>query len=83
MVKGYCQLDKIEVWFNDFLCSLSDKDREKVMKYLELRDNQVMEEFMVNNIDALYKQAAIDLMEEAKNRSIKLQNQKETIKYLS
>ena len=65
MVKGYCQLDKIEVWFNDFLCNLSDKDREKVMKYLELRDNQVMEEFMVNNIDALYKQVAIDLMEEA------------------
>lgn len=83
MVKGHCRLDKIEVWFNDFLSNLSDRDREKVIKYLELRDNQVMEEFMVNNIDALYKQVAIDLMEEAKNKSIKLQNQKETIKYLS
>lgn len=53
------------------------------MKYLELRDSQVMEEFMMNNIDALYKQVTIDLMEESKNKSIKLQNQKETIKYLS
>lgn len=76
-------MDKIEVWFNDFLSNLSDRDREKVIKYLELRDSQVMEEFMANNIDALYKQVAIDLMEEAKNKSIKLQNQKETIKYLS
>lgn len=53
------------------------------MKYLELRDSQVIEEFMMNNIDALYKQVATDLMEEAKSKSIKLQNQKETIKYLS
>lgn len=76
-------MDKIEIWFDDFLSNLSDRDREKVMKYLELRDSQVMEEFMMNNIDALYKQVATDLMEEAKSKSIKLQNQKETIKYLS
>ena len=83
MVKEYCQLDKIEIWFDDFLSNLSDRDREKVMKYLELRDSQVMEEFMMNNIDTLYKQVTIDLMEESKSKSIKLQNQKETIKYLS
>lgn len=76
-------MDDLELWFDDFLGNLSDKDREKVMKYLELRDSQVMEEFMMNNIDTLYKQVAIDLMEESKNKSIKLQNQKETIKYLS
>lgn len=76
-------MDDLDLWFDIFLSNFSVKDREKIMKYLELRDSQVIEEFMMNNIDALYKQVATDLMEEAKSKSIKLQNQKETIKYLS
>ena len=76
-------MDDLDLWFDIFLSNFSVKDREKIMKYLELRDSQVIEEFMMNNIDALYKQVATDLMEEVKSKSIKLQNQKETIKYLS
>ena len=75
-------MDDLDLWFDDFLDSQSDENYDKLLTYLDCRDRKLLAEFMDNNIDALYRQAAKDLIEQAKE-SQKLLNPIDTTKYLN
>lgn len=75
-------MDDLDLWFDDFLNSQSDENYDKLLTYLDYRDRKLLAEFMDNNIDALYRQAAKDLIEQAKE-SQKLLNPIDTTKYLN
>lgn len=75
-------MDDLDLWFDDFLESQSDENYDKLLTYLDHRDRKLLAEFMDNNIDALYRQAAKDLIEQAKE-SQKLLNPIDTTKYLN
>lgn len=75
-------MDDLDLWFDDFLESQSDENYDKLLTYLDYRDRKLLAEFMDNNIDALYRQAAKDLIEQAKE-SQKLLNPIDTTKYLN
>ena len=75
-------MDDLDLWFDDFLDSQSDENYDKLLAYLDHRDRKLLAEFMDNNIDALYRQAAKDLIEQAKE-SQKLLNPIDTTKYLN
>lgn len=75
-------MDDLDLWFDDFLDSQSDENYDKLLTYLDYRDRKLLAEFMDNNIDALYRQAAKDLIEQAKE-SQKLLNPIDTTKYLN